>query len=90
MAEFSVKRQRGFVTVALICFVALYAPIITLVFYSFNAGSNLAVWEGFSVRWYLSAWENEQVQEAAIRSVVVAFWASLLATTFATLAALGT
>ncbi|MEO0425911.1 MAG: ABC transporter permease [Pseudomonadota bacterium] len=90
MAEFSPKRQKGFATIALVCFFLLYAPIGTLVLYSFNAGANLALWEGFSLRWYVAAWENEKVQEAAIRSVVVAFWAALLATTLATLAALGT
>ena len=90
MAEFSVKRQRGFTTIALACFLMLYAPIATLVIYSFNAGSNLALWEGFSLRWYVAAWENEQVQDAAIRSIVVALSASALATTLATMAALGT
>jgi spermidine/putrescine transport system permease protein len=90
MAEFSVRRQRGFTTIALACFLVLYAPIATLVIYSFNAGSNLALWEGFSLRWYVAAWENEQVQDAAIRSLVVALAASALATTLATMAALGT
>ena len=90
MAEFSVRRQRGFTTIALACFLVLYAPIATLVIYSFNAGSNLALWEGFSLRWYVAAWENEQVQDAAIRSLVVALAASGLATTLATMAALGT
>ena len=87
---FAIKRQPGFATIALICFVMLYAPIITLVVYSFNAGSSIAVWEGFSLRWYAAAWENELVQDAAIRSLVVALCASLFATTLATMAALGT
>ncbi len=87
---FAIKRQPGFATIALICFVMLYAPIITLVVYSFNAGSSIAIWEGFSLRWYAAAWENELVQDAAIRSLVVAVCASLFATTLATMAALGT
>lgn len=87
---FAIKRQPGFATIALICFMMLYAPIITLVVYSFNAGSSIAVWEGFSLRWYAAAWENELVQDAAIRSLVVALCASLFATTLATMAALGT
>ncbi len=87
---FSVKRQPGFATIAIFCFVALYAPIATLVFYSFNAGPNLALWEGFSLRWYYEAWDNEKVQDATIRSVVVAAFASAIATVLATMAALGT
>jgi spermidine/putrescine transport system permease protein len=87
---FSVKRQRGFTTVAVICFVMLYAPIGALVVYSFNSGTSIAVWEGFSWRWYDAASRNELVQDAAVRSVVVATIASLIATALATMAALGT
>ena len=41
MAErhFDVRRQTGFTTMAVACFVMLYMPIILLVVYSFNAGS---------------------------------------------------
>ena len=92
MAErtFSTKRQPGFATIAIICFLMLYAPILTLVAYSFNAGSSIAVWEGFSWSWYAAAWDNKLVQDAAIRSLVVALCASLGATVLATMAALGT
>ncbi len=87
---FSLKRLPGFTTIAMLCFVLLYAPIITLVVYSFNAGKNIAVWEGFSLQWYAAAWNNELVQDAAIRSLVLAALASVFATILATMAALGT
>lgn len=87
---FVIKRLPGFTTIAIVCFFMLYAPIIALVAYSFNAGVNLAIWEGFSLRWYISAWDNEQVQDATVRSVVVAVFASSAATVLATMAALGT
>jgi spermidine/putrescine transport system permease protein len=87
---FSITKQPGFSFIAISCFVMLYAPILVLVIFSFNAGTNLAVWEGFSLQWYRSAWQNEQVQEASIRSFVIASWASLIATTAATMAALAT
>lgn len=87
---FNLRKQTGFTTIAIVCFVMLYAPILTLVAYSFNAGSSLALWEGFSLRWYAVAWENEKVQDAAIRSVILALSASFLATVLATMAALGT
>ena len=87
---FSLKRQTGFTTIAMLCFVMLYAPIIILVVYSFNAGKNIAVWEGFSLQWYVSAWNNEKVQDAAIRSLVLASLAAFFATVLATAAALGT
>ena len=87
---FSVRTQTGFTTIAIVCFFLLYAPLVPLVVYSFNAGTSLAFWEGFSFRWYASAWENEMVQDAAIRSVVIATTAAVIATCLATMAALGT
>jgi len=93
MAErkgFNIRRQTGFATIAVACFVLLYLPILLLVAYSFNSGSSIAIWEGFSWRWYQSAWENELVQEATVRSLVIAVWASLISTTVAVLAALAT
>ena len=90
MRPFDPARLPGFGAVAILAFVLLYAPIVTLVAYSFNASDSAALWGGFSLRWYASAWENETVQGAAVRSLVIATFASLIATTLATLAALGT
>ncbi|QDL90450.1 ABC transporter permease [Paroceanicella profunda] len=87
---FEVRRLPGMAAIAITCFVILYAPIVTLVVYSFNAGSSVALWEGVSLRWYQAAWENIAVQEAAIRSLVVAACAAGIGTVLATLAALGT
>jgi spermidine/putrescine transport system permease protein len=87
---FNVQKQTGFGTIAIACFVMLYLPIILLVIYSFNAGSSIAIWEGFSWQWYVSAWHNDQVQQATVRSLVIAFWASGIATTVAVMAALAT
>jgi spermidine/putrescine transport system permease protein len=87
---FDVKKQNGFTTIAMLCFLMLYAPILTLVVYSFNAGTSVAIWEGFSWRWYISAWANEQVKDAAMRSLTIAIIAALVSTFVATLAALAT
>lgn len=87
---FDVRRQTGFTAIALGCFIVLYLPIFLLVVYSFNAGNSIALWEGFSWRWYISAWQNEQVQAATVRSLVIACAASAIATTCAVLAALAT
>ncbi|MCU0911880.1 MAG: ABC transporter permease [Rhodobacteraceae bacterium] len=87
---FSVTALPGFTTVALAVFFLLYLPIATLVVYSFNDSLSIAVWGGFSLRWYEAAWQNAAVQEAAVRSLVVASCAALIATTVATMAALGT
>jgi spermidine/putrescine transport system permease protein len=87
---FSVRKQTGFATIAVLCFVMLYAPIATLVVYSFNAGTSMAIWEGFSWRWYISGWHNDQVIEASTRSLTIAACASLISTIVATMAAIAT
>lgn len=87
---FDIQKQTGFAAIAMACFAMLYLPIILLVLYSFNSGTSVAIWEGFSWRWYASAWANEQVQEATVRSLIIAFWASAIATSVAVMAALAT
>jgi len=87
---FAIRRVPGFTTIAIICFALLYMPLAPLVVYSFNAGTSIALWEGFSSRWYEAAWQNDLVQEATIRSFVIATLASLFSTILATMAALGT
>lgn len=87
---YSVRTLPGFAVVALFTFVVLYTPILILVAYSFNAGTSLAIWEGFSLRWYQRAIANEQVQDAALRSLYLATAAASIGTIAATMAALAT
>lgn len=88
--SFSATRLPGFGPIAIAVFIVLYLPIFTLVVYSFNAGNSVALWGGFSFKWYHVAWDNEQVKAATVRSLVIAISAAAIATTVATLAALGT
>ncbi|SIO04641.1 ABC transporter permease [Vannielia litorea] len=87
---FDVTTLPGFTLIALTAFVLLYAPIVTLVIYSFNGGNSVNLWGGFSFKWYGIAAANEAVQGAAVRSFIIAVSASGIATTVATMAALGT
>ncbi|WP_308917979.1 ABC transporter permease [Jannaschia sp. LMIT008] len=90
MRRFDPTALPGFAFVAVVAVLALWAPIVTMVVYSFNASDSVAVWGGFSLEWYAVAAGNEAVQGAAIRSLWIAFCASAIATTVATMAALGT
>jgi spermidine/putrescine transport system permease protein len=87
---YSVTRLPGFTTTAILVFVLLYLPIVTLVVYSFNASPSVQIWGGFSLQWYGRAWANAAVQEATFRSLILATCAALIATSVATMAALGT
>jgi spermidine/putrescine transport system permease protein len=88
--HFAIKTMPGFTTVAMICFFLLYLPIATLVVFAFNAGTSVAIWQGFSLRWFVSAWNNEQVQDASLRSLTIAVIAAVLSTIAATMAAIAT
>ena len=87
---FVISRLPGFNPIATLVFAALYLPIIILVIYSFNAGRSVSGWEGFSLKWYAIAWENDAVKAATIRSLYLAASAAVISTFLATLAALGT
>jgi len=87
---FDVTRLPGFSTVAIAAFALLYLPIVTMVVYSFNANRSVMQWGGFSTQWYVEAWNNTDVQDAALRSLILATTAALISTTVATMAALGT
>jgi spermidine/putrescine transport system permease protein len=87
-AQFSVKTLPGFTFMAMLCFFLLYLPIATLVVYAFNGGESIVVWEVFSTRWFVSAWQNDAVKSAALRSLIIAVLAATFATAAATLAAI--
>jgi spermidine/putrescine transport system permease protein len=88
--RFDVKTIPGFAAMAWFCIVALYTPIAVLVAYSFNDNNTVVIWAGFSIRWYGIALGDEEIRDAALLSLKVAFIASLFATTFATMAAIAT
>lgn len=69
-----------------LCF--LYAPILVLIGYSFNASPLVTVWGGFSGRWYGALFSDAPLLAAAWVSLKVALLASLVATVLGTLAAL--
>ena len=57
-------------------FAFLYAPIVLLVVYSFNASRLVTVWAGFSTRWYGELAHNEGFRNAAATSLEVAVMAA--------------
>jgi putrescine transport system permease protein len=66
----------------------LYIPIVSVVIYSFNDSRLVTLWGGFSLRWYKSLLENEELLEAAWLSLRIAVISATLATAFGALIAL--
>ena len=67
-------------------FAFLYAPIISVVIYSFNASKLVTVWGGWSLKWYGALWNDRQIIDAAILSLEIAAISSTLATILGTIA----
>ena len=67
--------------------VFLYLPIVILVIYSFNASRLVAVWGGWSTRWYAELVNDAAMLESAWVTLSIAFLSASAATVLGTLAA---
>ncbi len=70
-------------------FIFLYIPMILLVVSSFNRGSDMAVWQGFTFSQYGELFRDDSLLRLLGNSVLVAVLSSLAATVLGTAAALG-
>jgi spermidine/putrescine transport system permease protein len=82
------RRARWLGVFSGLVYVFLYAPILVLVGFSFNASRLASHWEGFSLEWYLKLLGDAQIMGALRNSLLVAVATTLLATAIATAAAL--
>ncbi len=69
-------------------FLFLYAPIVTLVLFSFNDSKRNIVWRGFTLKYYDKAWDNAALIEAFTNSLVIALIATVVSTVIGALLAL--
>ena len=65
----------------------LYAPILLLIAYSFNASRLVTVWGGFSLKWYATLAHDDQFMDAVWVTLRVGLIAATVATVLGTLAA---
>ena len=70
-------------------FVFLYAPIILLIVFSFNAGNSNTVWKGFSLDWYAKLLHDRLIMQSVYTTLLVSLLATLVATVAGTFAAIG-
>ncbi|MBB3979219.1 putrescine transport system permease protein [Rhizobium azooxidifex] len=69
-------------------FAFLYLPIVLLVVFSFNESRLVTVWAGFSIKWYVSLFNNQGLMDAAWVTIRVALLSATIATVLGTMAAL--
>jgi ABC-type spermidine/putrescine transport system permease subunit II len=68
------------------CF--LFLPIVVVVAYAFNSGTNVASFAGFSTQWFSRALQDDTITSAVGRSLQIAVASAIVATVFGTAAAL--
>ncbi|MEA4814654.1 MAG: ABC transporter permease [Oscillospiraceae bacterium] len=73
----------------LLVYIFLYAPIIVLIIFSFNASKSRTIWAGFTLDWYIKLFSDDTVLKAFGVTVAVAVIASVIATVIGTMAAIG-
>ena len=72
----------------LVVLLFLYAPIIALIVFSFNASEHTAVWKGFTLDWYAKLLGNRDLWRACLNSLIVAGFSTVIATIIGTMAGL--
>jgi putrescine transport system permease protein len=82
------RRPMFLITVLVFGFAFFYIPILSMMVYSFNASRLATVWGGFSVKWYISLFSNEQIVAAFWLSLKIAFISATFATILGTMAAI--
>lgn len=68
-------------------FTFLYAPMLMLVIYSFNASKLVTVWAGWSTRWYSELFHDTAMMSAVGLSLTIAVCAATMAVILGTIAA---
>ena len=69
-------------------FVFLYAPIVLLIIFSFNAGNSNTVWQGFSLEWYEKLFRDRLIMQSVYTTLLISLLSTIIATVAGTFAAL--
>lgn len=85
----SSRRQPWLLSASVANLVFLYAPIIVLILFSFNASRLSATWQGFTLEWYRLLVEDEALGLSVRNSLLVAAVSTVVATGLGLCAAVG-
>ena len=81
------KKTNRFLTILI--FIFLYIPMFVLIVASFNTGKDITRFEGFTLARYAELFQDEHLLKLLGNSLLVSILASLIATVFGTLSAVG-
>ncbi len=66
----------------------LYAPILILIVLSFNQSKSRSKWGGFTLKWYKSLFQDQDIMNALTTTLILAFLSALIATVIGTAASI--
>ena len=76
-------------TVTVLVFIFLYIPMIVLGVASFNAGTDIATFKGFTLSQYANLFRDSTLLRLLLNSLIIAVLSTLIATAVGTMAAVG-
>jgi spermidine/putrescine transport system permease protein len=85
---FDWRRMPEYRLISILALIFLYAPLVILIIFAFNANRVALIWSGFSTQWFFKAFGNEDLRRAAENSLIVAAVATPVSTLFSVPAAL--
>ena len=80
------QRSRFIFSALCFGFAFLYIPILLVIIYSFNDSRLVTVWGGWSLKWYVELFNNENILNAALLSFKIATITATFATLMGTMA----
>ncbi|MBS4210324.1 ABC transporter permease [Bacillus sp. FJAT-50079] len=72
----------------IIVFAILYAPIIYLMYYSFNSGGSMRDFDGFTLEWYAAVFQDTRLLIIALNTLIIALLSAAISTILGVLGAL--
>ena len=82
------KKALRYILIGLV-YTFLYAPLLVMAFFSFNATKSTSVFSGFSLHWYDELFKSAETMEALGNTLLLAVLSAVIATVIGTLAAVG-
>ena len=72
-----------------IVFIVLYAPILYLMFYSFNSGGTMHTFEGFTLEWYAEVFQDTRLMIILLNTLIIALLSAAISTIIGIFGSLG-
>ncbi|MBS4205584.1 ABC transporter permease [Lederbergia citrea] len=69
-------------------FLILYAPILYLMYYSFNSGGSMRNFEGFTLEWYTEVFQDTRLLIIALNTLIIALLSAAISTILGIIGAL--